>query len=349
MSAREEGRRYSKTVLKTISAGTVGCIGDAPALSERDIADLKGILDGTKPADGAVDTRQAMTVLTHAEPSPESAGILGRILARDDAPVKVRTSAAANLGRFGGEAAGAAESALLGGLDTKNRFVRSEIIESLGKVGSTESLRRLGDLVETASEADRRRARFACTAIAFREGRYDEEAFRLFDWRSHPVGVLEGEPVAERVRDLWGPRWGVELNREVALTLPCGGATLSVLLNRELRRGSWLETLQERPLVAGILAAEEREVGRHSVRNVVLTVPTDTGFDIAVARSDGNVVFAGRGEPDGDGFRLTIRDVGLERVPAWIEGRLTAETFDLTLRTWAGRVRDKRHGQAVQR
>jgi hypothetical protein len=344
MSETHIEKKYSKSLAKAVAAESLVCFSDLPALSDKDLADLKGILKGTKTTSVPIDAKQAITILAHGEPSVESIEILARILSNTSESTKVRVSAAANLGILGSESA---EKALLKNLDTEDQFVRSEVIKSLGKVGSAESLRRLDLSAETASDSERRLIDFARVTIAFREGSYEEDSMPGVDWRTQSLKVVEGDRVAENVRKIWGSTYGVVLSREVGLAMVCGRSTLSVLLNSLLKRGSWLETIRSRPLIAGILTVKEHEVAQYSVRSLLITKPTDTGFTIAATRTDGDVVFAGDARPEGDGLRLTIRNVGPERTPVEIGGVITNDDIKLDLRTWRGTVRDKRHGEAL--
>ena len=233
---------------------------------------------------------------------------------------------------------------MLASLETEDPFVRREVIKSLGKIGSAESLRRLDSLPETASGLDRKLADFARMTIAFREGSDDRDSML----RSQPLEVIEADRVTEIVRKIWGPTYGVDLNREVGFTVYCGRSPLSILVNSELKRGSWLETLRSRPLIAGIVTAKESEVERFSVRNLLMTKPTETGFAIVATRTGGDVVFAGKAEPEGDGFRLSVRDVGPEATQTEIAGIVTNDSVELNLHTWRGTARSKKRGEAVR-
>ena len=416
------GAEYSATLAKAIAAESLACISDTPALSEQDVADLKGILSGTKTTTGPIDVKRAVAILAHSEPSAESGEILAQsgyplysscpdggtialiyqllvgrqmpigclgavcftanlwlkrqnhpespakstgtnagsrpdmsaritrvkwitrlaqILGNSGESTEVRVSAAANLGVLGTEAG---EKALLASLETEDPFVRREVIKSLGKIGSAESLRRLDSLPETASGLDRKLADFARMTIAFREGSDDRDSML----RSQPLEVIEADRVTEIVRKIWGPTYGVDLNREVGFTVYCGRSPLSILVNSELKRGSWLETLRSRPLIAGIVTAKESEVERFSVRNLLMTKPTETGFAIVATRTGGDVVFAGKAEPEGDGFRLSVRDVGPEATQTEIAGIVTNDSVELNLHTWRGTARSKKRGEAVR-
>ena len=344
MSGQDIGSEYSTTLAKAIGAESLNCIGDMPVLSDEDVVDLKGILKGTKTTTSPIDTKQAISILAHAERSVESVEIVGQILARSSESTKVRVSAAASLGVMGTEAA---EKVLLASLNAEDPFVRSQVIKSIGKMGSSESLRRLESLPETASDLDRKLADFARMAITFREGAHDKESVPGIDWRSQSIETVEGDRVVENIRKIWGSTYGVELNREIGLSLVCGRSTLSVLLNRDLKRGSWLETLQSRPLIAGIVTAMEREVGRYSVRYLLMTTPTESGLTITGVRTDGEAAFGGRATLGDRGLQLTVRDVGPGGAPAEIDGVVTSDSFQLDLRTWGRTVRSKKHGEAV--
>ncbi len=344
MSDTSNGTNNSDSLAKKLAAENLACINNMPNPSKQDLTDLKGILRNTKITSTAVDIKQALTMLTHAEPSAESVEILSRILSNTRQTTKVRVSAAANLSVLGTQDA---EKALLVNLDVDDPFIRLEVIKSLGKIGSIESLRCLEAAVETASDKDRKQIAFACTTIAFREGSYDRDSIPGIDWRTQSLKVIEGRQVAEKVEKIWGSTYGVKLNHELGLIFTCGKSTLSVLLNNTLKRGSWLKNLRSKPLIAGVLTIKEHEVKRYSVRYILMTKPTDTGLIITASRTNGDVVFAGKAIAEGDELRLSMRDVGVERTPAEIDGVITNDNIKLDLRTWRGVVRSKSHGEKL--
>jgi hypothetical protein len=344
MTNGKKKRSLSAKLARAISPEGVSCFSDAPVLSEKDVADLKAVLTGERDEADRIDTKQAISLLAHTDRSPEASEILGRILGAESEPIRVRVSAAANLAVVGTEEA---EAILLEHLDAGDTFVRLEVIESLGKVGTEASRARLEAVAKRASAPEARAAAAALVAIDFREGRTRQEGWPGVARRSVAVDLIEAEVIAKRVGNLWGSTYGIRLNPDVALGLPCGRTQLTVLLNAELKRGSWLEAARSRPLIAGIVTGKDGESERHVVRHVLLTRPTEEGFAIAATRASGDVVFAGEAVPDGDGYRLRVRDVGPERMPAEVEGVITNDSITLELHTWLAPTRRKRHGRAI--
>lgn len=336
----------SSALAELISADRMSCIDDAPvfpALDEDDIAHLEGILRGTEAAPTPVDEKRAIALLALVEPSADSAEILGRIVADRSASTNVRVTAAANLGKM---EPSAAEQALLASLDADDPFVRSEVLESLAKVGSEQTLRRLESQPPSASPRDRELAAFARLVSAFRSG--DERAASRVGvgWRSRDVEVLDPPRVSAIIRRLWGSSFGIDLNPEIGLCIDCGRAALSLLLSRELQRGSWLEALRARPRVAGLVALASGKQ-RYSAQYIVMTSPTETGITIVVVSTNRAVVYVGDAELVGDGLWVTVRDVGPARASVAIEGLMTNDSFHLSLRSWQGPVRSGRHGKVA--
>lgn len=334
----------SRALAELISTDRISCIDDAPvfpALDADDVADLKSILGGIAAVPATVDEKRAIALLAIVEPSPESAEILGRILANRRASTTVRVTAAANLAKM---EAKAAEQALLASLEADDPFVRSEVLESLAKVGSEAALRRLQSLDDGELPA------FARLLSGFRSG--DEQAASRVGvgWRSRAVEVLDPQRVSAIIRRLWGSRFGIDLHHEIALGIDCGRSVRPLLLNRELQRGSWIDTLRARPLIAGLVAlASGKQL--YSVQHVVMTSPTETGIEIIVASTNRAVVYAGEATLVDDGLWVTVRDVGPARASIAIEGWMTPDSFHLTLSSWQGpraQPRTRQRGHTCQ-
>ncbi len=336
-------KKISRALSRTIGTGSVACLSDTPTLSREDVADLKKLLR-KKQRDPEVNTKQAIAVLARVEPTAASAKILADILASSREPARLRVSAAAGLGAV---ARAEAEQALLDALETPDPVVRIEVIKSLGKVGTQDSLRRLAKLPKTTSDHELQLAEFASSLIALRTGDVDAARVPGLRWRGQKLATVEGDAVKDRIGRLWGSTYGLRLNSDVAFTMKCGKAQLSLLLNRELKRGAWLDSVRERPLLAGVIVARESGHEHHAVRNLVMTTPTRSGFAVSVVRTAGDVVFSGEAKPDREGYWLAVRDVGRERFSTRVEGLITSESVDLKLQTWLGMPRRKNHGHAI--
>jgi hypothetical protein len=347
-SAGDEG--LSLALLRAIAADTSDCFVDLPELPPDDVADLKKILRGERIPAPPVDRERAVAALARSERSVEASKILTCIVSSPEELLRVRAAAASYLSVMPPEAA---EQGLLSNLTSDEPTVRLEVIKSLGCVGSVESLDRLKALPTPDGDHERQLLEFVKLVIAWRAG-VGERAIGPAGttlgvrWTTHNTNMIEGSEVQDSIRAMRGSTFGLVLNPDMAVELHCGSLTHTIFLNEVLRRGALLDPLRSRNMIAGIVALHEEGTRHLTVRYVVLTSPNDGGVAVIVARTSGDVVFAGAGRWEGDALRLTMRDVGLERIPIEIAGLASSDRLELTVRVWRGPVRAKRHGELIR-
>lgn len=338
----------SAALQRAIAADRGDCFVDLPELPPDDVADLKKILRGEGIPTLPVDRERAVAALARSERSDEASAILARIVSSREEARRVRAAAASHLSVMPPLAA---EQGLLANLTSDDDAVRVEVIKSLGKIGSVASLDRLEALPSPDRDAERKELAFAKLLIALRGGaRPAGEAGTTpgVRWTTHTARMIEGREVQESIRAIRGSTFGFALNPDMGLELPCGRTTHGIFLNEVLRRGALLDTLRTRSMIAGLVALKEEGTRHLTVRYLVLTSPTDAGVTVSVARTSGEVVFAGDARREGDALRLTMRDMGVERTPTEITGLARSDRVELTVRVWRGTVRAKKRGEPIQ-
>jgi hypothetical protein len=342
--------RLSAALRRTIAADTASCFVDNEVLGEKDVATLRRILAGREDPGVEINRKRALGALARSDQSAAAGALLGRVLGDRKAPSDERAAAAAYLALLPPRAA---EKPLLDALSGSTGLLRFEIVQSLGQIGTAKALTRLRRLGLGEGDVATRALALAELAIGLREGQGGKAAADLkgkleLGWDSIPARRIEAEAVEEAIDALGGPAWGVKLRRDYALRFDCGRRRNVVLLNEKLRPGRFLKDAQAAPMIAALIVAQaERRLEHYNTRWLLLSSPGKDGIDMAMVRPSGEPAFAGRAVPDGDGLAFRLRDTGLERTPAEIEGRVTDDEVKWTIRVWRGPIRAKRAAPVV--
>ncbi len=344
MTEQQADRQFSDRLKNIVAANRLDCCSDLPRLNKDEVACLRGILSGTMDTADTIDNKRAMRVLAQADPSTDSALVLEQILSNTKTGIQLRVSAAAALGLC---ATSEAEQALLKNISTGNRFLRAEIIKSLGKIGSVDAMSELIKLGHADDSNERRLAIFALNTIAFRENLDAGLSLSGFDWSSQAMVPILGDDLATVIGNIRGATYQLLPSPEIGFTASCGGSALCLVLSNVLKRGVWLDTFLSRPLLAGLLLGKANDASFYTVRCLFMTRPDETGFSVVGVRVNGDVVYSGHAEKNSAGFRLQLREVGPQQVPTRIEGTLTNDSIELHLRIWRGAAQSNKHGHAI--
>lgn len=342
-----ENLDLSRELLWAISAEMGAAEVDLTVLVGRDLADLKRILWGERIPNVPIDKKRAINTLTRSERSVEATEILAGILSSADESTEVRVMAARNLTFMPPEIC---EKALLQSLTDGDEFVREEVIRSLSRIGTTNALRRLQKLPIPDNEYNQRQLSFAKLAISIRSGAEEPDVSGVFGirWTSHRVKPMEGKPLQEDIDSIWGSPYGIALNPNIGFEVHCGRMKHLLFLNAEIKRGALASSIRSRAMIAGVVALQAAG-GKHStIRYLLLTIPSETGIDAIIARTNGQVAYAGEARSDGEVLRLEMRDVGAERTPTEIEGLVSNDDVNVNLRIWRGTIRAKKQGEPIR-
>jgi hypothetical protein len=347
-NSKRRRKRLSAALTRTVALG-VGNVVETEILGTKDVAVLRQILSGVIEPAVEIDRRRALGALARSDRSTETGQLLGRVLLDRTAPRRERAAAAAYLGLLGPEAG---EPPLLAALGKSDGLLRSEVIQSLGQVGTRRGLARLRRLKLGDGDSARRSLALSELAIAFREGRGTggELADKLaIDWTTIEAAPIDSKAVRATLAALAGPTYGIPLRRDFALGFVCQKLRNVVLLNEALRPGSFPEDAARSGMIAALIVSQpEARIDYYTVRWLLLTSPTADGVAMAMVRPTGELSFEGQALADSSGLRFRLRDVGIERVPAEIVGEVTPDAVKWTMRLWRGPVRDKQRPRSVQ-
>jgi hypothetical protein len=318
-------------------------------LSGSDLADLKRILRGEGIPKVPVDKKRAVNALARSERSVEASEILASILSNAEELATVRVLAARNLSLMPPEVA---ERALLQNLASGDEIVRSEVLRSLGRIGTADGLAYLKELPIQDNEYAQRQLSFAKLAISFRSTSEDPDVQDVTDTLGIRPTTLTAKPVErERVQEftdaIGGSTYGINLNPNIALELSCGRIRHFLFLNDEFGPSAFVNSIHSRAMIAGLVATKEQGVMYLTIRYLVLTLPVETGVDVIVTGTSGNVTYAGEARLDGDRLRIEVRDIGFDRLPMEIRGFLSNDEIHLNFRIWRGITRIKKHGEPI--
>jgi hypothetical protein len=347
---RETDQEFSRELLQAISAEEAGCVFDMPALTGNDLAVLKQILRGERIPRTPVDKKRVVNALARSESSAEASDILARIVSNTSETKRVRATAASSLSLMPPDAA---EKALLQNLTVNDEAVRAKVFKSLGRVGTAESLGRLNALPEPANHYARKQMFLAKLAITYRSGsearnaEFAKSALGI-SWTTEAAKAVEGKRVRENIDAILDSTYGLGLNPDIGYEIVCGRNKLFLFLNDAIKRGAFAESLRSRNMIAGLVARQEGEARFFSTRYLVLTSPSAEGVEVIVARTNGDVAYAGEARIDGDALQLNMRDVGLERIPMEIEGRVSNADIRLGLNAWRGESRPKKQSVPIR-
>jgi hypothetical protein len=340
----------SRTLLQAISPTMLEVDVDLPILAQADLSELKRILRGEKVLNFPIDKKRAINTLTRSEKSAEVGEILSCIVSDIKETVGIRTAAALNLSMMPPELS---EKALLQNLMSADETVQVEVIKALGRIGSTEALARLKVLSEPNNDFIKQQLSLAKLAISFRSGADeagdgDAKSILGIQWMIHTAKIVEDRQVRENIDAIWGSTYGITLNPNVGFEISCGRAKHFLFLNDVVKRGTFLDDVKSRKMIAGLIALQEKHIQYSTIRYLLLTNPSNSGIELIVARTNGEAVYAGEANPNGAALRLRMRDVGLERTPTEIEGLLSNEDIQLNFRVWGGRAKRKKHGEPIR-
>lgn len=340
-------RGLSPGLLRAIAARQRYVEVDTPIVEGDDLSDLKRLLRADPNPE--IDGKRAIGTLARSERSADAATILEEILRDVRRPATIRAAAALGLGGMPPEVA---ERSLLRGLDCGDDRVQSAVLTSIAQMGTAEALARLRDLPEPEDESARRQLSLARLAVGLRTGAPREQIdgeLSVFGvgWHTEEARQVEPKRVRACVAALGDVAYGLKLDPAVAWDVGCGGVAQLLLISKELELGAVAEQVSTRSLLAGLIAVTDDERGYAAVRYLVMTTPSATGCEVFVARPTGDVVYAGSAERERESLRLTLRDVGVARVPTTIEARVSGREISVSIRSWGGARRRSAQGEVL--
>ena len=180
------------------------------------------------------------------------------------------------------------------------------MIKSLGKIGSKTALKALNS-VHPDDERTARQLSFARTAIGLRTqpAEVDIEENLGIQWNDFTASPVKATEVRKQIGNIWGGTYGIELNPEYGLEFHCGASKHLVFLNKSLQKGAFAKNLQSEKMIAGLVALVE-DASHLVIRYILFSIPDENSVRLAIARTDGSILFTGDTTPDRKGLHFTI-------------------------------------------
>jgi hypothetical protein len=283
-----------------------------------------------------VSAPRAIRALARGAKANVAIPVLAEIVSDQAAPAFPRVVAARELGLIGTPEA---EQALLRRVAIRDPRVQQAVIWGIGALGGPAALRKLDGIAVPDDPATRRQLALARALIAHRHAL--EGAFlpavkgvvrRPQDMELKTALTLQmktEKATASDVARLTGSTYGIEL-AERAAALTCGRVEWTLFFNRELGLSAIAQRLFERPWIAALLGRWHVE-GKAAVTQHVLLTRADGGSaHIDVVRTDGERMYTGRAERDGNGFTFSIADIDRPGMaPTNVTGRLGPKGIEL--------------------
>jgi len=262
----------------------------------------------------------------------EECKILGKIVADEKEEIYLRTVAAANLSLL---ITRDAEAELVKNLKIEEDLIRVEVIKSLGCVGGKKALKALDKISGIRSDIIWKHLTFAKALISYRLGLSREElpfvegAKRSLGARNDAIRFIIKQSTRNKLRNclqsLGSSNYGIETSENIGFEVECSGRiNLMFLLNKRYN-DNLLSSITEKKALFGLLVRRFKKMSTYVVNYLVLTSPSDPAtLNIMICRTDGEVLFSGRGHIKDSIMNFSITDI--ERLginPTQISGRLT--------------------------
>ena len=345
--AQVDPPKLSPALFRAVASETTGFV-DRAILGKEDVTALKDLL--TRRDAPRIELKRALGALTRSDPSPDTARILARVLADGKAQARDRALAAAYLGQL---PCLVAEAPLLAALDAAPNPLRAEIIKSLGQIGGAKALKKLSAIKYDDDDPARSQLGLAKLAITLRDGGNKVDAGAIDDalqlrWDTAQSKRLKPDALRTVHAAIGGTRFGAALSQELGFELVCGKQRHAILLDDTLKRGSLVEGLSKRGMIAAQLFTRAANPGYYALRWLLLTSPEKDGLRMVLVRPNGDAAFEGHAKRDDRGLSFALRDTGLERTPTKITGYVSADDIAWTLEQSRGRLRGKRRPQPIR-
>ena len=250
--------------------------------------------------------------------SPDTVGLLRKVLMTDSETPKIRRLAAIALWRTNSSEATyifskAAET-------IEDTTVLTALLKCLGRIGDEGALKVILKIREIARGALASQASFAASLISYRLGLEGNDLPFLNKYFEIPLssrlGLKYTVPTSSEADIFMScmahEPYGIKLSKESALQCSGLGCTWMVAINHEMTRGSTINLLQNRKNLLAIVASKSSEDNRYSASYLVLTSPAEESkVNILINRITGEPAWAGTTiDPINNQARFSVRTVG---------------------------------------
>ncbi|MCF6336547.1 MAG: HEAT repeat domain-containing protein [Gammaproteobacteria bacterium] len=315
----------SPKLSRVVSDQALDCINGNLSLDKNEIDTLTKILSTKGKAKSPVNRKRAVNAFIQVAKNRDFPEVLAKILLDSTELNATRIAAASGLGKFADEES---EKALIQALGKTNGHLQREVIKAMGRIGTEKSIKALDALSENNDPGFKHTLTFARIFIGYRikgtsiDSEKIKEALGV-QWIKLQSNPLSSKKLQENIQSLRDNTFGLKLSDDIGFEIMCGKTSNTLLLNDKFKPGALLKNLKSRSQISGIVAARNPKESISTVRNIVITNLSESGIDIIITRTTGEVVYAGDAWPEGELWKFTLRDIGLTSAPTTVTGTIS--------------------------
>jgi len=319
----------SPKLTRVVSDQALDCISGSLSLDKQDIDTLTKILLDKEKIKSAVNRKRAVNAFIQVAEDNELSEVLAKILLDSTELNATRIAAASGLGKF---ADTKSEKALIQALGKTDGHLQREVVKAMGRIGTEKSIKALDALSEKNDPSFKHALTFSRIFIGYRAkgAPIDSEKIKKAlgaQWIKLQSNQLTKEQLQESIPSLRNNTFGLRLSNDIGFEIMCGKAINTLFLNDKFKSDSLLKTLKSCSQISGIVAVRNPKNPISTVRNIVITNLSESGIDIIVTRTTGEVVYAGDAKPEGEIWKFTLRDIDLTSAPTTITGTISDKTI----------------------
>jgi len=324
----------SNKLAKVVSDQAMDCINGELHLKKADIEALTRVLTDKEDTGQGVSRKRAVNAFIQVAKDKSFSTVLEQILQDSTEQDETRISAASGLGKYGDKKS---EKVLIKVVGDTSGHLQREIIKAMGRIGTEKSLQALEKLSESRDPGLKQAVAFARTLITYRSDDVSivPEDIKMSlggEWVKQTSGKLTKEQLKTDIPTLGANTFGITLSDDIGYEIVCGKISNKLFLSDTFKKGTILQNLTDKFQIAGIVALRNPKEVISTIRHIVLTNPTETGAEILVTRTSGELVYVGEVKMDDKVARFTIRDIGITGAPTNINGTITDDevNFDVS-------------------
>lgn len=282
------------------------------SLTDRDVKILRKLADEKQPAHG-IRQDKVLAVLSERAPDVDTAKVFERVIADLERPALLRTVAAIGLGRI---PAAVSEEILFAHVADNNAAVAQRVIQSLGRISSSEGLKKLDAMEPPKPPCVLQQWRFSKRLIRHRLGLRGNEPPRIQGtaWATEgagepcrlPIANIALERLEATIADIRDEVFGIELAGDRGYSFESDRCLQYLLIAQPLTTRDGLKRLEEIPMVAAVIAMWEQRTSKPILDQIVLTEPLDDSVLVQGFRQDGTLLFEGQAAVRGAAANFTI-------------------------------------------
>ncbi len=315
----------SPKLTRIVSDQALDCINGNLSLDKNEIDTLTKILSNKEKGKSPVNRKRAVNAFIQVAKGRVFSEVLAKILLDSTELNATRIAAASGLGKFADKES---EKTLIQALGKTGGHLQREIIKAMGRIGTEKSIKALDSLSANNDPGFQHTLTFARLFIGYRikSASIDSEKIKEAlgaQWIKLQSSPLSKKKLRENIQSLRDNTFGLKLSNDVGFEITCGKTRNTLFLNDEFKPGALLKNLKSRSQISGIVAIRSPEESISTVRNIVMTNLSESGIDIIVTRTTGEVVYAGNAWSEGKVWKFTLRDIGLTSAPTTVSGTIS--------------------------